>query len=410
MPSNWRTASMSDVAEIILGQSPPSTTYNENGIGLPFFQGKSEFGKEYPTAVKWCSKPQKIAQPGDILISVRAPVGPTNLCKETSCIGRGLAAIRTKEHSNNKYILYYLKFIEKEWDSKATGTTFKAITGKVLSEQKILVPPIEEQEQIVLKIEELFSQLDAGVAGLKRVQVLLKQYRASVLKAAFEGRLVPQDPNDEPVSDMLRKFGISPSVTNNLNKIPENWFWIKLEDAVSILDNKRIPINSKGREKRIANKEITELYPYYGATGQVGWIDDFLFDEELVLLGEDGAPFLDYTKEKAYIVTGNFWVNNHAHVLRAIKSLTTNRYLFYYLNYFDYRDYVTGTTRLKLNQGRMKQIPFALAPYKEQERITKELDKSFSLIQYLEGLINSLMHKSSKCNQAILKRAFNGNL
>ena len=94
---------------MIQGQSPPGSSYNTEGKGLPFFQGKAEFGELYPTAVKWCTEPSKIAQRDDILISVRAPVGPTNLCPEQACIGRGLAALRPRNGIPPRYILYALR-------------------------------------------------------------------------------------------------------------------------------------------------------------------------------------------------------------------------------------------------------------------------------------------------------------
>ncbi len=189
LPDGWEWSTLDEACEIVLGQSPSSDTYNAEGIGLPFYQGKAEFGDLYPTPEKWCSSPKKIAEKDDILISVRAPVGPTNLCPEKSCIGRGLAAIRPKGFPT-KYFLHYLRYIEKEWDSKATGTTFKAITGDVLRNQEIPVAPLPEQERIVSRIEELFSDLDAGVAALERVRAGLRRYKASVLKAAVSGRLV----------------------------------------------------------------------------------------------------------------------------------------------------------------------------------------------------------------------------
>ena len=113
-------------------------------------------------------------------------------------------------------------------------------------------------------------------------------------------------------------------------ELPKGWANPQLEDCVDILDGKRVPINSKERAKR--KGEI----PYYGATGQIGWIDDFIFDEELVLVGEDGTPFLDLTKNTSYIISGKSWVNNHAHVVRAIRELTLNQFLCHYLNMFDY--------------------------------------------------------------------------
>src|SRR5687768_4537224 len=107
LPEGWMLCRLDEVSEIILGQSPSSDTYNTDGKGLPFYQGKAEFGDLYPTTVKWCSKPKKIAEAGDILISVRAPVGPTNLAREKSAIGRGLAALRPQNGMPSKYLLYY---------------------------------------------------------------------------------------------------------------------------------------------------------------------------------------------------------------------------------------------------------------------------------------------------------------
>lgn len=98
-----------------------------------------------------------------------------------------------------------------------------------------------------------------------------------------------------------------------------------------------------------------QLFPYYGATGLTGYIDEYLLEGEYVLLGEDAAPFLDKNATKAYIVSGQFWVNNHAHILQ---SKTNNRFLMYYLNWYDYSKIVSGTTRLKLSQSQMKTIKF----------------------------------------------------
>ncbi len=129
-----------------------------------------------------------------------------------------------------------------------------------------------------------------------------------------------------------------------VNMENQSWLNCSLCDVAQILDNYRKPINATERSDRILGKIISELYPYYGATGQVGYIDDFLTEGEYVILGEDGAPFLDHRKNKAYLITGRSWVNNHAHIL---KSYFSDKYLLYYLNSIDYSDYVSGTTRLK---------------------------------------------------------------
>src|ERR1035437_369592 len=104
-------------------------------------------------------------------------------------------------------------------------------------------------------------------------------------------------------------------------QLPKEWTESDLRDCVDILDNQRVPVNSNERAKRPGT------VPYYGATGQVGYIDDFLFNEELLLIGEDGAPFLDKSKPIAYLIQGKSWVNNHAHILRAKPGVTSNQYL-----------------------------------------------------------------------------------
>lgn len=159
-------------------------------MGLPFFQGKAEFTELHPIAEKWCIEPQRIAERDDILISVRAPVGATNIADQRCCIGRGLAAIRYTP--NPKLVFYYLRLIAKQLDEKGTGTTFKAISGDVLRDQPLPLPPLPEQRAIVAKIEQLFSELDNGVANLKKAQVQLKTYRQAVLKWAFEGKLTEE--------------------------------------------------------------------------------------------------------------------------------------------------------------------------------------------------------------------------
>ncbi|EDK72400.1 restriction modification system DNA specificity domain [candidate division TM7 genomosp. GTL1] len=157
----------------------------------------------------------------------------------------------------------------------------------------------------------------------------------------------------------------------------------RLGDVVEILDSKRVPINSKERQVRKAKAKV--LYPYYGATGQVDEIDNYLLDGEFVLLGEDGAPFLDPYKSKAYLVQGKIWVNNHAHILLA----RNNKYVKYALNYVDYQSYVTGTTRLKLNQSALKRIIIPFPDENEQKRIVAKIEELFSEIDNAESAITT---------------------
>jgi len=190
-------------------------------------------------------------------------------------------------------------------------------------------------------------------------------------------------------------------------KLPKGWIKTNIEEAATILDNKRKPINSSERQKRIEGKEERELFPYYGATGKVGFIDEYLLDGEYVLLGEDGAPFLDTFKEKAYIVSGKIWVNNHAHVL---ESKTSNRFLKHYLNQFNYKEFVTGTTRLKLNQTSMKKIPIPLPPLFEQHRIVEKIEELFSELDNGIEQLQKAKEQIKTYRQSVLKAAFKGRL
>lgn len=181
------------------------------------------------------------------------------------------------------------------------------------------------------------------------------------------------------------------------------WEWVALEDAVEICDYLRKPVNSKERAQRVANKREDELYPYYGATGQVGYIDSYLSDGEYVLLGEDGAPFLDPFAKKAYLIKGKGWVNNHAHVL---KSKLNNKFLCYYLNQVDYNGLVTGTTRYKLTQAAMKRILVPTPDLVEQERIVSKIEELFSKLDASVAELKTAKEKLKVYRQAVLKEAF----
>ncbi|MCY2794307.1 restriction endonuclease subunit S [Klebsiella pneumoniae] len=190
----------------------------------------------------------------------------------------------------------------------------------------------------------------------------------------------------------------------------EGWIEVLLEDCVAILDSKRIPVNAGERAKRIKGKSRSELYPYYGATGEVGLIDDFIFEGEHLLIGEDGAPFFDKTKNVAFVVKEKFWVNNHAHILKAFDSVTSNRYLSHYLNQFDYKGFVGGSTRLKLNQASMKKIPVSLPSLSTQHAIVDKIEELYSHIDAgVEGL-KQAKAKLQQYRQSVLKDAVTGKL
>ena len=164
-----------DVSNVIMGQSPDSSTYNTKKIGLPFFQGNADFGELNPIAKTWCSAPIKIAYKNYILISVRAPIGALNIAAEKCCIGRGLAALDVNNKMcTQKYLWYLLKAKKNELLSKGTGSTFKAISKNILSEMEFNIPPVREQELCTKALDVVFYLIRLKKEQLDKLDLLVK--------------------------------------------------------------------------------------------------------------------------------------------------------------------------------------------------------------------------------------------
>ena len=166
---------LKEVCMINMGQSPDSSSYNEKKEGIPFYQGNADFGEKYPITRVWCNTPIKIAQSGDILISVRAPIGALNYAKEECCIGRGLAAITPdKEKMSLEFVYWFLKGKNLELNRKGTGSTFKAISRKVLEE--IMIPDINLKKQCEYAnvLEKIHAAIQMRKQELKHLDFLLK--------------------------------------------------------------------------------------------------------------------------------------------------------------------------------------------------------------------------------------------
>ena len=253
VPNVWEWTRVGSTAYVEMGQSPPSEHYNRTGHGIPFFQGKADFGKRYPTARYWCTQPKKYAGPGDIMISVRAPVGPTNVASEPCCIGRGLAALRPHNGIDRNYLLRCLEAFEHVLAALGFGTTFVAINKNQLTTFVIPLPPLAEQHRIVAKVDELMALCDRletarterettrdrlTAASLARLDApdpdpavfqnhaafaldnfiplttrpdQVKALRQTILNLAVRGKLVEQDPNDEPASELLKRIAAEKS-------------------------------------------------------------------------------------------------------------------------------------------------------------------------------------------------------
>ena len=206
MSDVWEKTKIGDLATVVLGQSPPSNTYNQERDGLPFYQGKADFGRIFPVTRYWCSAPSKTAKSNDILMSVRAPVGDLNIASEDCCIGRGVAAIRA-EKAESKYLYYQLDYHKPEISLLAQGSTFEAISGTEIRNFKLPNADIGEQKRIA----EILTSVDKVIE--------LTEIEIEKLKNLKKGMM----------QDLLTKgIGHTKFKDSPIGKIPESWELKKL--------------------------------------------------------------------------------------------------------------------------------------------------------------------------------------
>ena len=158
-----------------MGQSPDSSSYNDKKEGIPFYQGNADFGEKHPIPRVWCNAPTKIAQPKDILMSVRAPIGALNYAQEKCCIGRGLAAITPdKDKLSLEFLYWFLRGKNSELNSKGTGSTFKAISKKTLEEIRVPLIDLEKQQKMAQALEKTYSVIQMRTKQSKELDDLIK--------------------------------------------------------------------------------------------------------------------------------------------------------------------------------------------------------------------------------------------
>lgn len=373
---------LKDCCTIIAGQSPESKYYNTEGIGVPFFQGKADFGELYPRIRVYCSQPTKMAKKDDILLSVRAPVGATNLSPADVCIGRGLTAIRPKDNINLRFLLYYFRFFESQLQQKGTGTTFKAITQDIVKNLDIPVYPIPEQERIVARIEELFSQLDSGVETLKKIKEQLAVYRQAVLKEAFSSCVervsvesVCQHVTDgDHMPPPKTKQGIPFIMISNIDNHVIDWNNTAFvgDEYYNTIDTKRRP--SKG---------------------------DVLY----TVTGSYGIPVLiDFEKR--------FCFQRHIALLRP-RNCINQKFLYYAMQepsvYAQATKGATGTAQKTVGLAVLRKIriPFS-DDIDTQTEIVNDIEAKLSLCDSIEITVDTALQQAEAMRQSILKKAFEG--
>ena len=329
---------LGSICRIMMGQSPASETYNTDGVGLPFFQGNADFGEEHPVPTKWCSKPKKTAGRGDILISVRAPIGAVNTASEECCIGRGVAALRPDaEEVNAAYLKYYLMSKRRYLESIGTGSTFTAIGKSALSELHVKLYDLDTQAEI----SQSFDKVSDSIRSSARLFSLLDDLVKSRFIEMFG------DPNSQLETS-------------------------RLEEAFTVRDDARKPLSSVERSRM----KQGNLYPYYGANGVVDFINSYLSDFDALCLAEDCGSY-GREERSSYIIKGKAWVNNHAHIL--VPTCKCNlEYAEEYFYLLDITKRISGTTRMKLTKQQMLKLPIHLPPISKQNefsRFVKMVDK-----------------------------------
>jgi len=414
---------------------------------------------------RWCSTPLRVAELGDVLISIRAPVGPTNLADQRYCIGRGLAAVRAAEGISPEFLLHYLRHSVSRLVDRATGTTFDAIGGQVLRTHRVLIPPKKEQELIVDAIDSYLTRLDDAVASLERVQAKLKAYRASVLKAAVEGRLVPTEAalaraekrDYEPADVLLARIlkerrrrweeaelarlkaaGKTPTddkwkakyeeplapETTALPPLPEGWCWAAWQQVGYSQNGRAFPsaeyrntgvrllrpgnLHDSGRVEW--NEKNTRHMPEKWAADYPGHL---VGPDELVINLTAQSLADEFLGRVCLTSSGEHCLLNQR-IARLTPVFLPPRFLLCVFKSPWFRKFVaslnTGSLIQHMFTTQLRDFVLPLPPLAEQERIAAEVERQSTLSEFSATSAVVSMRRAHSLRQALLKWAFEGKL
>lgn len=380
MRKGWEIKTIGEVCKVIAGQSPEGKYYNDTGNGLPFYQGKKEYGDKYIGEPKiWTTKVTKEAEANDILISVRAPVGPINLSTQKICIGRGLAAIRASKFIEKEFLYYFLMKHENEIVGN-TGAVFNSINKAQIEGIKIPVPPLSEQQEIVSILDDAFESIERAKSNaeqnLKNVKELLESY----LQKIFENK-------------------------------GEDWEEKTLGEIGKVSMCKRVLKNQTTREGDI---------PFY-KIGTFGKTPDSFISNELYKEFRSKYPFpkkgdilvsasgtigrsVIYDDKPAYFQDSNIvWINNNNEVI-------LNEYLFEFYGYCDWNP-SKGATISRLYNDDLRRIKISYPKSKENQRvIVQNINEISEIIKRLESIYLHKLNDLEELKKSILQKAFNGKL
>ncbi|EAA2984339.1 hypothetical protein DNY73_22935 [Salmonella enterica subsp. diarizonae] len=404
-PNSWILSSLPDIAGINMGQSPSSSDVNEQGEGIVFFQGKAEFGKLYPTPRKYCTKPTKIASVGDILLSIRAPVGPTNIATEITAIGRGLAAISAHcGLTDPKYLLYYFRCIEPWLSTQGTGSTFKAISGQFIKELKAPLPSFAEQKIIAEKLDTLLAQVDSTKARLEQIPQILKRFRQSILASAVNGNLTEQ----------WRK-------KNSLNI--DNWKKLTLGHIVKNIEaGKNLKcIETPPHDEQYGIIKISAVtWGEYDEDESKTLPDDSLFVESRRIATGDflisRANTLELLGNPVIVkkVTKNLMLSDK--VLRLVMADNDKPWVNIFLRScygrreIEFRSTGNQLSMRNIGQKALLEIPMPKPSIEERHEIVRRVEQLFAWADTIEKQVNNALTRVNNLTQSILAKAFRGEL
>lgn len=376
----------------------------------------------------------------DILVSRAGSVGVSHRVQDVpaeTVFASYLIRFNTLPGIHPRFVEWFLKS-EEYWRSISdftAGIAIPNVNASKLASLELPVPPTEEQRRIVAQVEALLAKIRASQQRLDKIPALLKRFRQSVLSAACSGRLTADWRGGCEVIETAATFvheiqaerrqmhesrGLAAvahrerkpkppknnfvaAVDESVEGLPTGWCVAHIGDIAECLDHLRVPVNKDTRAARQGQ------IPYYGANGQVGWIDEFLFDEDLVLVVED-ETFIGREKPFSYVIRGKAWVNNHAHVLRPLGGMSVE-YLNICLSHYDFTPLTSGTTgRRKLTQEGLITAPVWIAPLREQQEIVRRVESMFALADRLQARYEKARTQVDKLTQSVLAKAFRGEL
>lgn len=412
------------------GSSLKTSDYTDSGVRVIRLENLSNLrfitDKEtYISEAKYQSLLKHTVIPEDILVgsfvdgAVRVcllPNLPTKAIAKADCF-----TVRTRpDIANRRFVAFQLGTVDVRdaFVEDIHGATRPRITTKQLRDCELSLAPLPEQNRIVEKVEALLEQVNRAKARLDRVPLILKRFRQAVLAAACSGELTREwrqtHTGERSAQDLVqdiwgqreraahRAVTLEPPAAEARTDL-EGWCSTRIGDVVDCLDNIRRPINRDERSERTGD------IPYFGANGQVGWIDTHLFDEDLVLVVED-ETFIGRERPFSYVVRGKTWVNNHAHVLRPLGGMSAD-YLDSCLAFYNFVPLTSGTTgRRKLTKAALLSAPICVAPLAEQQEIVRRKIALFSLADTIERRVQAATARANKLPQAILSKAFSGEL